>query len=176
MKTLYIEKSADAKRGGDWVAELDLDGVERIVVGTGPGSFAGIRAALAFAQGYAIASKCEVFGLESACALAIGEGPSAVVGDARRGLYWIALFDGFKMIGEVFQVTKDELARRVPRCVPVTSPDGERIGEMLKELFGDFYDGGRKPTAEGLRRFAEANPSALKREPLPVYLNAAVRD
>ena len=176
MKTLYIEKSADAKRGGDWVAELDLDGVERIVVGTGPGSFAGIRAALAFAQGYAIASKCEVFGLESACALASGEGPSAVVGDARRGMYWIALFDGFKMIGEVFQVTKDELVRRVPRCVPVTSPDGERIGEMLKELFGDFYDGGRKPTAEGLRRFAEANPSALKREPLPVYLNAAVRD
>ena len=115
MKTLYIEKSADAKRGGDWAAEFDLEGVERIVVGTGPGSFAGIRAALAFAQGYAIASKCEVLGLESACALAIGEGPSAVVGDARRGMYWIALFDGFKMIGEVFQVTKDELARRVPR-------------------------------------------------------------
>lgn len=176
MKTLYIEKSADVRRGGDWVSELDLDGVERIVVGTGPGSFAGIRAALAFAQGYAIASGCEVLGLESACALATGEGPSAVVGDARRGKYWIALFDGFRMIGEVFQVTKDELALRVPRCVPVTSPDSERIGDMLKELFGDFYDGGRKPTAEGLRRFAQANPAALKPEPLPVYLNAAVRD
>jgi hypothetical protein len=47
---------------------------------------------------------------------------------------------------------------------------------MLKEMFGDFYDGGRLPTAEGLQRFAEANPAALKSEPLPVYLNAAVRD
>jgi hypothetical protein len=43
-------------------------------------------------------------------------------------------------------------------------------------MFGEFYDGGRLPTAEGLQRFAEANPAALKSEPPPVYLNAAVRD
>jgi tRNA threonylcarbamoyl adenosine modification protein YeaZ len=176
MKTLYIEKSTGSCRDGNWAAELDLEGVERIVVGTGPGSFAGIRAAIAFANGYRLATGCEVVGLPSACALAVSEGPSAVVGDARRGMYWVALFDGFKLIGEIFQVTKDELPRRVPRSVPVTSPDAARIGEMLKEMFGDFYDGGRLPTAEGLRRFAEANPAALKSEPLPVYLNAAVRD
>ena len=176
MKTLYIEKSTGSCRDGNWAAELDLEGAERIVVGTGPGSFAGIRAAIAFANGYRLATGCEVVGLPSACALAAGEGPSAVVGDARRGMYWVALFDGFRLIGEIFQVTKEELPRRVPRAVPVTSPDGARIGEMLKEMFGDFYDGGRLPTAEGLRRFAEANPAALKPEPLPVYLNAAVRD
>ena len=175
MKTLYIEKSTGSCRDGNWAAELDREGAERIVVGTGPGSFAGIRAAISFANGYALATGCEVLGLPSACALAVGEGPSAVVGDARRGMYWVALFDGFRLIGEIFQVTKEELPRRVPRAVPVTSPDGARIGEMLKEMFGDFYDGGRLPTAEGLRRFAEANPAALKPEPLPVYLNAAVR-
>jgi tRNA threonylcarbamoyl adenosine modification protein YeaZ len=176
MKTLYIEKSAGAGRSGEWTKDLDLEGVERIVVGTGPGSFAGIRAALAFARGFSIATGCEVLGLESPCALAAGEGPSAVVGDARRGKYWVALFDGFKLVGEIFQVSKDELPRRVPRAVPVTSPDDGRIGGMLKEMFGEFYDGGRMPTAEGLRRFAEANPAALKAEPLPVYLNAAGRD
>ena len=97
MKTLYIERSVGDGRRGDWVEELDVDGVDRIVVGTGPGSFAGVRAALAFAQGYALGRpQCEVFGLPSACALA-GEGRLAVVGDARRGQFWVALFDGFKV-------------------------------------------------------------------------------
>lgn len=176
MKTLYIEKSTGGGRGGEWIGELELEGVERIVVGTGPGSFAGIRAAIAFARGYSLAAGCEVLGLESPCALAVGDGPSAVVGDARRGKYWVALFEGYRMIGGVFQVTKEELPLRVPRGVPVTSPDDARIGEMLREFFGESYDGGRMPTAEGLRRFAEANPASLKSEPLPVYLNAAVRD
>lgn len=51
--------------------KLDLEGIERIVVGTGPGSFAGIRSALAFAQGYALGKPgLEVLGLPSACAIA----------------------------------------------------------------------------------------------------------
>ena len=33
-----------------------------------------------------------------------------------------------------------------------------------------------KPTSDGLKAFAEANPSALVAEPLPIYLNPAVRD
>lgn len=176
MKTLYIERSTDECRNGNWVNELDLEGVERIVVGTGPGSFAGIRSALAFAQGYALGRECEVLGLSSACALADGVGPIAVVGDARRGKYWVALFDGFKMICDVFQVDKEGLGKRVPRGVRVTTPDATRIGELLKETFGDNYIGGGVPTAEGLKRFAEANPAILKPEPLPIYLNPAVRD
>ena len=46
-KTLYLERSTGECRNGDWVEALDLEGVERIVVGTGPGSFAGIRSAIA---------------------------------------------------------------------------------------------------------------------------------
>lgn len=184
MKTLYIERSTGECRNGDWVEQLDTDGVERIVVGTGPGSFAGIRSALAFAQGYAIGSHCEVLGLPSACALAAdhfaaegkSDGPFAVVGDARQGKYWIALFDGYRLVCDVFQVNKDELALRVPRGVKVTTPDAKRIDAFLKETFEDNYIGGGTPTAEGLKRFAEANPSILKPEPLPIYLNPAVRN
>jgi hypothetical protein len=98
------------------------------------------------------------------------------VGDARRGKYWVALFDGFKMICDVFQVDKEGLGKRVPRGVRVTTPDATRIGELLKETFGDNYIGGGVPTADGLKRFAEANPAILKPEPLPIYLNPAVRD
>lgn len=175
MKTLYIERSTGESRNGGWVENLDLDGVERIVVGTGPGSFAGVRSALAFAQGYGIGKKCEVLGLPSACALA-GDDPIAVVGDARRGKYWVALFDGYKLVCDIFCVSKDELPKRIPRGIKVTTPDAARIDAMLKEIFADNYIGGRTPSAEGLERFALKNPSMLKPQPLPLYLNPAVRD
>ena len=174
MKTLYIERSTGECRDGDWAEGLDLEGVERIVVGTGPGSFAGIRSALAFAQGYALATKCEVLGLPSACALA-DEWRVAVVGDARQGKAWIALFDGYRLEKEVFQVSRDELAVAVPADCRVVTPDAKRIDELLRNTFGERYLGGRTPDGEGLRRFAERCPSALRPEPLPIYLNPAVR-
>ena len=207
MKTLYIERSTGECRDGNWVEQLDTEGVERIVVGTGPGSFAGIRSALAFAQGYAIGAKCEVLGLPSACALAADyfsslpsplptpqpdpsnpqtlkpsnvqtfklSTPFAVVGDARQGKYWVALFEGYKLVCDIFQTDREKLPFRVPQGVKVTTPDAKRIDALLKEVFGDNYIGGGTPTAEGLKAFAEANPAILKPEPLPIYLNPAVR-
>ena len=184
--TLVAERTLEGLgcRGGEWAERVraflaDRLGPDakpaRIVVGTGPGSFAGIRAALAFAQGYAIGSGCEVLGLPSPCAYA-DEGPLAVVGDARRGLRWVALFDGCRLVTDIFQVAADTLESRVPRFAKVTSPDDARLGAELKEAFGDRYDGGRAPTAAGLVRFVARNPSAPVREPLPIYLNPAVRD
>ena len=181
MKTLYIERSTGEGRNGDWADGLDLAGVERIVVGTGPGSFAGIRSALAFAQGYALGSKCEVLGLPSPCAVAAqvyagGTGfPLAVVGDARRGKFWIALFEGLKLVCPVFQVEKEALSLRIPLAAKVVTTDPERIGDVLSETFEERYIGGVKPTSDGLKAFAEATPSALVAEPLPIYLNPAVR-
>ena len=174
MKTLYIERSTGESRNGDWAEGLDLEGVGRIVVGTGPGSFAGIRSALAFAQGYALATHCEVLGLPSACALA-DEGHVAVIGDARQGKAWVALFDGYRLERDVFQVNQDELKGAVPAECKVVTPDAKRIDGLLKEAFGERYLGGRTPTSDGLKRFAEACPSILKSEPLPIYLNPAVR-
>ncbi len=190
MKTLYIERSTGECRKGDWVEKLDLDGVDRIVVGTGPGSFAGIRSAIAFAQGFALGRKCEVLGLPSPCAVAaevyggldaagcrVSKGDAlAVVGDARRGKFWIALFEGMKLVCPVFQVDQELLSLRVPMGAKVVTPDAERIDALLKEMFADRYIGGVKPTEKGLRAFAEANPSALGPEPLPIYLNPAVRE
>lgn len=201
MNTLFIDRSTDkgslalVKDGvvvasaelnsvginsGAWVSEVRafladalLDG---IVVGTGPGSFAGIRAALAFAQGYAIGSACTVKGLPSPCAFAPTEGPLAVVGDARRGKYWVALFDGPKLVTNIFQVDGEMLHLRVPIGVKVVTPDAARIESLLKETFGSDYAGGVCPTASALAAAALANPSFLVSEPLPVYLNPAVRD
>ncbi len=187
--TPHIMDGADC-RSGDWVVRVQefLDGrrPDRIVVGTGPGSFAGIRAALAFAQGYALGSTAEVYGLPSPCALAgdslLNLGAThpcvgnrlAVIGDARRGLFWVALFEG-TVPAPIFQVTQSDLTARVPAGIPVVSPDAKRIGDTLQSTFGDAYHGPATPTAEGLAHFLKANPSVLTPEPLPIYLNPAVR-
>ena len=175
--TLYLEMSCSTERRGDWTRDVDLDGVERIVVGTGPGSFAGVRSAIAFAKGCAIGRGCEVLGLPSPCALADGE-MIAVVGDARCGKLWIALLNGFALERDIFQIEATGLkdfAESLPGGFTVVTVDEKRIGAMLKETFGSRYAGERIPDGDGLRRFAEANPAALAPNPLPIYLNPAVR-
>ena len=179
MKTLGLERSTGECRGGDWVEHLALDGVTRLVIGTGPGSFAGIRSAIAFAQGYRLGRpEVEVFGLPSPCAIAAEcDLPAlAVVGDARQGKAWIALFEAGVLTRPVFQVEADALASWVPAFCAVASPDDRRIGNRLRELFGERYLGERLPSAEGLVAYAEAHAEALQLDPLPIYLNPAVRN
>ena len=185
-------EGADARRV-DWpvkvhdllaangLAFCDLD---RIVVGTGPGSFAGIRGALAFAQGLAIGIRAKraraaddpiVYGLPSAFALAPDDGVTAVVGDARRGLFWVAVYEGATTVVELHLVTKEELPSAVPPEAAVVTPDGARIGVVLGELFGTRFRGNRAPSAERLAQLALAHPELLVPEPLPIYLSPAVR-
>lgn len=187
-----VFEGADA-RSADWpvkmrdfLAEqgLGYSDLDRIVVGTGPGSFAGIRGALAFAQGLALGIRAKrtelaqesiVYGLPSAAALAGGTGLTAVVGDARRGLFWVVVYEGAKMVSEFRLVQKDGLAAAVPEVATVLTSDGSRIGDTLKEIFGERYAGSHPPSAGELARIALAHPEVLVREPLPVYLSPAVR-
>ena len=178
-----ILEDADA-RSGDWVTRIrdflaangeSVATLGRIVAGTGPGSFAGIRSALAFAQGCAAGAGCEVLGLTSAAAYSKHEGPVAVIGDARRGLFWIALFDGPQLAVPVFQVKREELKLRVPLSADVVSPDAKRIGAVLSEEFEERFRDCGAPLAEGLARAMLANEKLLVKEPLPIYLNPAVR-
>src|SRR3954468_24706051 len=61
---------------------------EAIVVGLGPGSYAGVRIAIATAIGLRAASGARLFGLPSICAF---ESPEyLVVGDARRNSFFLA--------------------------------------------------------------------------------------
>jgi tRNA A37 threonylcarbamoyladenosine modification protein TsaB len=162
---------------GAWFERLDLAGVRRIIVGTGPGSFAGVRSAIAFAQGYALGKggSVEVLGVPSPVALAEPGVAKAVIGDARQGKFWLALLDGFKLITPVFQVEESDLEKRVPRNMVVVSPDDARIGEKLRATFDARYLGLAVPTAEGLLRAVRENPALCAVDPAPIYLNPAVR-
>ncbi len=157
------------------LAVTDLD---RILVGQGPGSFAGIRAALAFAQGLALgntARTTEVVGLPSTYALTRAGARTAVVGDARRDRFWVVLYEGVACVKDFTLVSKDELANAVPEHYAVVTPDGARIEQLLQGVFGHHYKGSLVPLAQRLVEVALAEPSLPKPEPLPLYLQPAVR-
>lgn len=157
---------------------LTVNDLDQVLVGQGPGSFAGIRAALAFAQGLALGNAAKgtrVVGLPSTCALTRVGARTAVVGDARRDRYWVVLYDGVKCVKDFTLVTKDELANAVPEHFAVVTPDGARIEPLLQAVFGHHYKGSLVPLAQRLAEVAVANPELPRAEPLPLYLQPAVK-
>ena len=176
--------AGEDSRSGDWPVKVrDFmascgvapDGLDRIVVGQGPVSFAGIRAALAFAQGLALGSKAQVVGLPSTVAFTRDKAKVAVVGDARRDRYWVVLYDGVQTARDFYLVQKDGLGAAVPDGYSVVTPDGLRIDSLLRDHYGCRYAGALTPLAGRLAEVAVSNPELLVAEPLPVYLQSAVR-
>jgi tRNA threonylcarbamoyladenosine biosynthesis protein TsaB len=155
---------------------LSVQDLDTILVGQGPGSFAGIRAALAFAQGIALGNpSCTVVGLPSTYALTRDGAHTAVVGDARRDRYWVAVYDGVKAVGDFTLVGKDGLGAAVPEHYAVVTPDGARIEPLLTAVFGHHYKGSLTPLAARLLEVALAHPDLPRPEPLPLYLQPPVR-
>ena len=64
--------------------------IERVLVGSGPGSYSGTRVGIAAAQGIGLALGCPVIAVPSILAVpAADEGQACLaIGDARRGSYW----------------------------------------------------------------------------------------
>jgi len=150
--------------------------IDQVLVGQGPGSFAGIRAALAFAQGIALGNpSCSVVGMPSTYALTRDGAHTAVVGDARRDRFWVAIYDGVQAVGEFMLVGKDGLVSSVPEHYAVVTPDGARIEPLLSSVFGHHYKGSLTPLASRLLEVALAHPELARPEPLPLYLQPPVK-
>ena len=71
---------------------------QRIVVGIGPGSYSGVRIAIATAIGLATASSASLLGLPSVLGLRVDEPRFRVVGDARRETAYHAVVDGARCL------------------------------------------------------------------------------
>ncbi|MBC8003013.1 MAG: tRNA (adenosine(37)-N6)-threonylcarbamoyltransferase complex dimerization subunit type 1 TsaB [Opitutaceae bacterium] len=116
--------------GQSGCSEGALDG---IVIGLGPGSNAGIRAAIAFAQGWALARRIKVAGLGSIELIATGcwlrglRGPIDVTIDAQRGDFYLGCFevsgDGWTESDALRIVSSDEMVQRIKAGRIVVSPD-----------------------------------------------------
>ena len=164
--------------------------IDLYVCGRGPGSFSGVRIALAAAQAAALPTEKPVIAISSGEALArsvAGEVASeriAVVGDARRDTIWIGEFlrteQGVCPSGEWGLVTPDEFPARIaPGTICVTS-QWDRMGALLGGKNGPpeaWVEGDRFPSAievarAGLHRHQAQGPL----DPLsPLYLHPAVR-
>ena len=88
--------------------------LERIVVGLGPGSYSGVRQAIAAATGLAAATGARLVGAVSAAALDVETGRYQAVGDARRGtFYYSAVENGRCVAGPELLETGDALRVRL---------------------------------------------------------------
>jgi tRNA threonylcarbamoyladenosine biosynthesis protein TsaB len=116
--------------------DLDL-----FAVGVGPGTFSGLRVALATAQGMALPSDKPVIGVSSGEAIAwdVCRETSArhvtVVGDARRRRLWITTVEtrggGLPLPGEYTSIPEDALSSHLVPETWVASPDWLRIGGLI---------------------------------------------
>jgi tRNA threonylcarbamoyl adenosine modification protein YeaZ len=200
----------DPSRAPAWLARLAETlaseglapaSVRQLAVGLGPGSFSGIRSAIAACQGFALPGDCAVAGVSGAAALALaamapdgGGGPVAVVGDARRQLLWCGVYAREAVSGRLLVATGgeprppthtaedfglaawDDLGRLIPPGARVLSPDWDRIGPGLAARVPptQLVAGVRLPSAADVGRLVLADPAAARSEPLPIYLHPAV--
>ena len=100
-----IETGAGATRPFEMIqevlrqAELEREQVESLAVGLGPGSYTGIRAAIAVAQGWQFARGIKLLGISSAEGIAAQArtegltGPVTIAIDAQREEFYITRFE-----------------------------------------------------------------------------------
>jgi tRNA threonylcarbamoyladenosine biosynthesis protein TsaB len=120
--------------GGGWAD------VERIGVGTGPGSFTGLRIGVATARGLAQASGAELVGVGTLRALAAGADesrrPVLAVVDARRGEAFVAAWSGERELQAARALPPDQLEEAVRAAEASVSPPA-RDAPVLPLAVGD---------------------------------------
>ena len=158
-----------AERLAPMLAEL-LDGrsADAILVGVGPGSFTGIRVALAAANGLAIGWNARLLGLSSLALLAASTEPQGDVAAAMRGGHgelFVQQFDrDLSPTGDLLNVTPQSAAKTIGTEV-IVGPGAQ----MLVDARGH----GRAVEAWPAARFAMALPAELRSlAPAPVYARA----
>lgn len=153
-------------------AMLEREDVECLAVGLGPGSYTGIRAAIALAQGWQLARDIKLLGIgtiETLAAQAQGEGWRGRVDfvvDAQRGEFYHAawqLSDVRRVETQPLRITsRDSINRLLTEGGTVLGPDLHRHFPSAKELY---------PGALALGRLALARADFVPGNALaPVYL------
>ncbi len=100
--------------------------IERIVVGLGPGSFSGIRVALAAAQGIALPGNLPVRGICSAWSVARQLAHVTRLGifaDARRGDYYCTIYALGKLEKPPFLIPRGEVETLTAKLTMAVSAD-----------------------------------------------------
>jgi tRNA threonylcarbamoyladenosine biosynthesis protein TsaB len=153
-------------------AKLVREQIEVVVVGSGPGSYTGIRAAMALAQGWQLARGTKVSGISSADCLATeaaaenATGRIHVVIDAQRGEFYLGTYEIVAALPKVMAPLRIVSSETIQEC--------ERLGEMLiGPEVAKWFPNGRQafPRAATLARMASSAVTFVPGEKLePIYL------
>jgi tRNA threonylcarbamoyl adenosine modification protein YeaZ len=126
-------------------ARLERQEIECIAVGLGPGSYTGIRAAIAIAQGWQLACGIKLLGLSTVEVLAARaqqdgvRGTTHVVVDAQRGEFycasWMLTETGWTESNPLSIVKREEIEALLATGEPVIGPDLKRSCSGILEVY-----------------------------------------
>ncbi|MGR6531723.1 tRNA (adenosine(37)-N6)-threonylcarbamoyltransferase complex dimerization subunit type 1 TsaB [Brevundimonas sp. RM1] len=167
-----LARDAAAEAGG-------FDGIDRIGVTVGPGSFTGLRVGLAFALGLGAALDRPVVGVSTLDALAASvpaKGMVAAVIDARRGQVYARLFRDGAPLGEAealpLETARDRILAAAGDARSTLIGSGAALlGEIFPELAGAALHPLPAPTPEAVAALTLAADPATS-PPQPLYLRA----
>lgn len=144
---------------------LATDKLDIVLVGAGPGSYGGVRVALAAAVGIATVKKAQVVAIGSWNSLATDG--AAIISDARRGGWTIRYPEG-----EISVLSTEELQKKIEQGLLVHSIEKS---ELLTDKGISVAKSGLLPTATGLvdswLQLTPEQQSALADKPAePIYV------
>jgi tRNA threonylcarbamoyl adenosine modification protein YeaZ len=135
-----------------------------VVAGLGPGSYAGIRIAVATAIGLATAWRARLVGAPSICAMEGRDPDFFAVGDARRNGFFFAEVRNRQMARDPEILSEEELRARLAESVDMPVFSAEALSQ-----FSDVQQ--RFPSAAELARLVSVESPGLMLPPLqPLYL------
>jgi tRNA threonylcarbamoyladenosine biosynthesis protein TsaB len=137
---------------------------EIIVVGLGPGSYAGVRIAISAAIGLQAACRARLVGLPSICAIPSEARQFLVIGDARRQAFFLARIEDRCLAQPPELLSEAQLRTRLDGrdSLPVLSSDNLSQFANVRSAF---------PSAAQLTRLARMTGTAFSLPPLqPMYL------
>jgi tRNA threonylcarbamoyl adenosine modification protein YeaZ len=115
--------------------EVSAKDLGRIGVGQGPGSFTGLRVALATASGLAEATGANLVGFATFDALPIASAPTLYAFDARQGMVYCGLRQGEEWLEPALPRSIDEAqALLKPRAKKFFGTASERYPELAQDL------------------------------------------
>ncbi len=156
-----------------WRLLEPVGAVDRVVVGLGPGSYAGVRIAVAAAMGLQAVWGCELVGIPSVAALrGVGE-RYQVIGDARRGTwYYTRVERGVCVEGPLLADSAVALRGCLQKAI---EGEGARLGVYATETLPPEWSAEvRFPCATTLATLAAADTGIVQTAELePLYLREA---
>lgn len=167
---LVLEYRNDRKNSGPFFEALEslsehFSKLDTIVVGLGPGSYAGVRIAIATAIGLRTAAGARVLGRTSISAIDPAPNEYCVIGDARRDSFFFARISANEM-GEGIRLFDDANLRaclkNLDPAIPVYS--SEKLSQFPQTIL-------RYPSALTLAKLAQRGVVHAPETPLePIYL------